>query len=69
MADMKRMTISIPAEMEESIAELRKTDRFFRSSYAEIIREVLTAGMERINKISEPANIPQGRGGAKKEGR
>ena len=31
MADMKRMTISIPAEMEESIVELRKTDRFCRN--------------------------------------
>lgn len=55
MADMKRMTISIPAEMEESIVELRKTDRFCRSSYAEIIREVLTAGMERINKNQDTA--------------
>ena len=50
MADMKRMTISIPVEMEESIVELRKTDRFCRSSYAEIIREVLNAGMEKITK-------------------
>lgn len=55
MADMKRMTISIPAEMEESIVELRKTDRFCRSSYAEIIREVLTAGMERINRNQDTA--------------
>ena len=53
MADMKRMTISIPAEMEESIVELRKTDRFCRSSYAEIISEVLTAGMERIAKTPD----------------
>ena len=52
---MKRMTISIPAEMEESIVELRKTDRFCRSSYAEIIREVLTAGMERINRNQDTA--------------
>ena len=55
MVDMKRMTISIPAEMEESIVELRKTDRFCRSSYAEIIREVLTAGMERINRNQDTA--------------
>ena len=53
MADMKRMTISIPVEMEESIVELRKTDRFCRSSYAEIIREVLNAGME--NNTHPPA--------------
>lgn len=53
MADIKRMTISIPTEMEESIVELRKTDRFCRSSYAEIIREVLTVGLDKISKTPE----------------
>lgn len=55
MADMKRMTISIPGEMEEAIVELRKTDRFCRSSYAEIIREVLTAGLDKIAKSAKAA--------------
>lgn len=52
---MKRMTISIPGEMEEAIVELRKTDRFCRSSYAEIIREVLTAGLDKIAKSAKAA--------------
>lgn len=47
MGKNKRMTISIPAEMEQALTDLRKTDRFCRSSYAEIIREVLKIGVER----------------------
>lgn len=50
MNGMKRMTISIPVEMESAIVELRKTDLFCRSSYAEIIREILNAGMSKIEK-------------------
>lgn len=50
MSDMKRMSISIPDEMEEAIIMLRKTDRFCRSSLAEIIREVLTIGLEQMDK-------------------
>ena len=49
MSDMKRMSISLPSELEEAIISLRKTDRFCRSSYAEIIREVLNVGLVKIN--------------------
>ena len=55
MAENKRMTISIPAEMEEALTELRKTDRFCRSSYAEIVGEVLKIGVERINNSVQMA--------------
>lgn len=50
MAENKRMSISISTEMEAALTELRKTDRFCRSSYAEIIREVLSIGMDKIDK-------------------
>ncbi len=48
MTDMRRVTISIPPALDRSILELRRTDeRFLRSSYSEIVRELLTAGMSK----------------------
>ncbi len=51
MADNKRMSISISSEMEQAIVELRKTDRFCRSSYAEIIRELLAVGLRSADAL------------------
>ncbi len=53
MTNMKRMSISIPPEMESAIVGLRRTERFCRSSYAEIIREVLGAGLNKISFTHE----------------
>ncbi len=49
----KRMSITIPAEMEQAIVDLRKTDRFCRASYAEIIREVLSVGLNSVEKKND----------------
>lgn len=46
MTDMKRVTVSIPEEIDKKILELRKEDRFIRCSYGEIVRQVLLAGLE-----------------------
>jgi Arc/MetJ-type ribon-helix-helix transcriptional regulator len=46
MTDMKRVTISIPHELDEKILNLRKSDdKFLRSSYSEIVREILKLGI------------------------
>ena len=46
MTDMKRITISLPADIDKRIIELKKTDKFARSSYAEVLRAVLYAGLK-----------------------
>ena len=45
----KRMSLSLPAELEKAVIELRKTERFCRCSYAEIIRALMQLGLERID--------------------
>lgn len=49
MTEMKRITISVPDKLEQAIADLRKTERFCRSSYSEIMREMLLIGIENYN--------------------
>lgn len=46
MTDMKRATISIPADLDNAIYELRKDERFARCSYSEIVRQLLAVGMK-----------------------
>lgn len=45
MTTMKRMSISLPDEIEQAIVDLRKTDAFCRCSYSEIIRTLIAAGL------------------------
>lgn len=44
-----RLSISLPAELESEIVDLRKDDRYTRMSYGEIIRLLLRAGLDRLN--------------------
>lgn len=46
MTDMRRVTISLPDEIDRKILELRKEDRFIRCSYAEIVRQILESGLD-----------------------
>lgn len=48
MQNMKRISVSLSPEMEQRIVDLRKTDKFCRSSLSEIIRTVLEEGMKGI---------------------
>lgn len=59
MVTMKRMSVSLPPEIESAIVELRKTDRFCRSSYSEIIREVLGIGLNRIAVTNEQNTVSE----------
>ena len=49
MNESKRMSISLTDDMEQAIVNLRKTDRFCRSSYSEIIRELLRVGLKAMD--------------------
>lgn len=53
MNEVKRMSISMTEDMEQRIVNLRKTDRFCRASYAEIIREILRAGLGVISSTED----------------
>ena len=45
MTEMRRVTISLPDEIDRRVLELKKKDRFIRCSYSEIIRLLLQAGL------------------------
>lgn len=45
MTEMKRVTVSLPDEIDKKVLELRKDDRFVRCSYSEIVRKLLEAGL------------------------
>jgi len=49
MTDMRRMTISMPDELDRRILELRKDDRFARCSYSEIVRQMLDQGFAALD--------------------
>ncbi len=42
----KRMSISVNEEMDKKIIELKKTDKYCGCSYAEIVRQLIEAGIE-----------------------
>ena len=46
MTDMKRITISLPDDLDAAVEALRKTERFARASYSEIIRHLVGLGLE-----------------------
>lgn len=59
MTDMKRVTVAIPEDMDKKILALKKTDRFVRCSYSEIIRRMIELGMESKCKADqETATAP-----------
>lgn len=54
MTTMKRITVAFPDEIDEAIIALRKTDRFARCSYAEIVRKLVERGLE-LDAIKDAA--------------
>lgn len=45
MTDMRRVTISLPDDLDRRILDLKKDDRFVRLSYSEIVRRLLLIGL------------------------
>ena len=43
-----RLSIALTPQQEEAIVELRKTDKFARCSFGEIVRCLIDAGLEVI---------------------
>ncbi len=50
MTTMRRCTISIPAELDEKVLELKKQDKFIRYSYSKIVRMLLLAGLNAVEE-------------------
>lgn len=44
MTDMRRVTVSLPDELDKRILEMKKDDRFVRCSYSEVVRQMLEFG-------------------------
>lgn len=48
MTDMKRITVSFPDEIDRTIFALKSTELFSSYSYAEIVRQLVKLGLDRI---------------------
>ena len=53
MTEMRRVTITIPDEVDGKVLQLRKDDRFVRCSYSEIVRQMLDLGLKVYEKEKE----------------
>lgn len=54
MTEMRRVTITVPDDIDKMVLELRKDDRFVRCSYSEIVRQMLSMGLKAYeNKQNE----------------
>ena len=53
MTDMKRITIALTDDLDAAIIAMRKNDEYVRCSYAEIIRRLVSAGLEAMNRKEE----------------
>lgn len=56
MTEMRRVTITVPDNIDQMVLELRKEDRFIRCSYSEIVRQILDIGLkayakERVSEV------------------
>ena len=50
MTDMRRVTISLPEDIDKRILRLKKTNKFVRESYSEIVRQLLLKGRTQKSK-------------------
>ena len=46
MTDMRRITVSFPEDIGEQLESLKKTDRFAGRPYSELIRYLVTLGIQ-----------------------
>lgn len=46
MTEMRRVTITVPDDVDKKVLQLRKDDRFVRCSYSEIVRQMLDLGIK-----------------------
>ena len=47
VTNMKRVTVSLPDDVDKRLMKLKQTKKFAKSSYSEVIRQVLQRGLEK----------------------
>lgn len=47
MTTMKRMSVIIPADIDQELLRMKKSDQYSRCSYAELIRIILRRGLKK----------------------
>ena len=47
VTNMKRVTVSLPDDVDKRLMKLKQTKKFSKSSYSEVIRQVLQRGLEK----------------------
>lgn len=55
MPEIKRASVSLPAEIEEQVIKLRRRDEFCRCSYSEIVRKLIVAGLQVVEAERDSA--------------
>ncbi len=60
MTDMRRVTISLPDELDKKILELKRNDRFVRCSYSEIVRQLMEHGYQMFEAERAQDSIQSG---------
>ena len=55
MTEMRRVTVSLPDEIDRRILDLRKQEGFARCSYSELVRRALEAGIAKIDGNTCPS--------------
>lgn len=55
MTNMKRVTISMPEQLDREILEMRKEEAFIRDSYSEIVRKLLESGIRTMKAQEQSA--------------
>lgn len=52
---MKRLSVSLPPEIEKTVIDLRKTDEYCMCSCADILRKLMLIGAEQLHTDAEQA--------------
>ena len=53
---MKRLSVSLPPEIEKTSIDLRQTDEFCMCSCADILRKLMLIGAEQLHTSAEQAD-------------
>ena len=54
--EMKRVTVPMPADLDKKILDMKKSDKFVRASYAEIVRVLLLRGLDSLSESTIQVN-------------
>lgn len=58
--EMKRISISLPEEIDNQVIQMKKTDEYCRCSYAEIVRLLIEEGIRANHANRQTANFYSG---------